>query len=221
MIPKVSVKYTHPSGFTLDKLEAMNNKVLVESSFSDVAPGLKLEFKGDNVRKDFDLGFTYKHPLVTLTGEADVQKQSFAKLSANSGNGPITVGGSIDFKLEKKKLHEYSCSLGGGYTIPRQVFLGVRTEKKFTENSVLFKYFASPELTLGGKISHNNKNIQGSIVGVYRCNPNTIMKVKVNHLGTLNVSVKHTAETKFNVVGTASIPKTVEHVDLGLIANIG
>lgn len=59
------------------------------------------------------------------------------------------------------------------------------------------------------------------MVGVYRCNPNTIIKVKVNNLGNANVSVKQNVEPKFNFIATAGIPKTCNHVDFGLIANIG
>ena len=57
----VSATWSHPSGFTLDKLEfdpTAKGSLTTETSLTGLAKGLKLEFKGNDADKG-DLSFRY------------------------------------------------------------------------------------------------------------------------------------------------------------------
>merc|ERR1711998_717277 len=81
LTPKLSLKWANDNGFTLDKLEFSKDcKMTVETSLTKIAPGLKLEFKGNDTNKA-DLLMTYKMPKATITGEYDIHGFSSAKAS--------------------------------------------------------------------------------------------------------------------------------------------
>ena len=87
LVPKLALKWVHASGFTLEKLEVSPDcKLVVETSLSNVTPGLKLEFKGNDANKA-DLSFTYSAPAATVTGEFDISGFSGANASISGGHG--------------------------------------------------------------------------------------------------------------------------------------
>jgi len=220
--PKLSLKWPHESGFTLEKFESSaDGKLAIETSLVGAAPGLKLEFKGNDSNKS-DLSFTYTAPAATVTGEFDLVNLSSVKASVNGGNGPVTVGANCELKLAKSTLDSYNLGVGLGYTIPK-VFVGVRADKNFQAYSALFSYNAADRVTLAGKVTYCPKNkAQAVLATVYKCNADTTIKVKANtNGGVFSASVKQSFPGKFSVIGSAEIPAQLNTAKFGLNATLG
>lgn len=222
--PKLSLKWPHASGFTLEKLESSSDgKLTVETSLVGAAPGLKLEFKGNDHSNKSDLSFTYTAPAATVTGEVDLLNLSSVKASAIGGNGPVTVGANVEVKLAKYAVDSYSLGLGLGYTIPKLFFLGLRADKTFSAFSALFTYAAARDITLAGKMTYSGKDKVGATLAtVYKCNADTTIKVKANTTGgVFSASVRQAFPGKFAVVGSAEIPAQLNTAKFGLNATLG
>ena len=217
---KVSTKWSHQSGFTLEKLELANDgKVTTETSLTGAAKGLKLEFKGNDSDKG-DLGFTYKHDAATITGEVDALGFTKANASICAGSGPITAGASADLAIAKASISKTSLAVGVAYTVPKSLFVGLRSSKNLSEHSGVFSFVAAPNMTVAGKVAFA-KDTSGVLAAVYKCNPNTTIKVKAGSCGTLFGSVKQQLDKKFNVVGSAEVPSTLTNVKFGINATLG
>jgi len=208
---KLSMKYAHASGFTVEKLEiSPKGKVATETSLVGAAPGLKLEFKGNDTDKG-DLSFTYSpSPLATLTGEVDAL--NFAKASASFSflKSPFVGGGVVDATFGKQGLETAKFGVGFGYSIPKSLFAGFRATNTFTDFSGLVSYDVTPELNVIGKVTHSPAGKTGGLTstldGVYQYGPSTTLKIKGTSAGIINASVKQSFERKFSVIGSAEIP---------------
>lgn len=218
---KVSTKWGHSSGFTLEKLELANDgKVTTETSLVGAAPGLKLEFKGNDSDKG-DLGFTYKHAAATITGEVDALSFSKATGSICAGSGPFSAGASADMAISKASVSSTTLAVGVGYTVPKSLFVSLRSTKNLSEYAGAFSFVAAPNVTLAGKVAYNPKATSGILAAVYKCNPLTTIKVKAGSCGTVYGSVKQQLDKKFAVVGSAEVPSTLTNVKFGINATLG
>jgi hypothetical protein len=206
LAPKLSVKWAHDNGFSLDKLEFSKDcKMNVETSLTKVAPGLKLEFKGNDTDKA-DLLMTYKMPKLTVTGEYDIHSFSSAKASISSGHGSISAGGSIVAKFGKG-LESITPSIGVGYTAP-DLFVGLRANSllKNPSYSGIASYSGiRKDIVLAGSASMKGNDTVAALVTQYVCNPSTTIKVKADTKGVLAASVKQDFAKKFSVVGSAEV----------------
>jgi len=221
LVPKLTTKWVHASGFTLEKLEfSPDCKTTVETSLTSVAPGLKLEFKGNESDKA-DLSFNYTLPAATITGEFDINNFASVKASVNGGQGPFTVGASADLKIAKSSVESTTFAVGAGYTVPKQLFVGVRANKNFSEFSALFSYILNKDSTVAAIVNHTSKGPNATLATVYKCNPDTSIKAKVNTNGVLSASVKQAFEKKFSVVGSAEVPSDFNSVKFGINATLG
>jgi len=221
LVPKLTAKWTHPSGFTLEKLEfASDCKATVETSLEGAVPGLKVEFKGNECDKA-DVILNYKVPAATFTGEFDVNNFSSVKASVNGGSGPYTAGACADIKVAKSAVESTSVSVGAGYTVPKQLFVGLRACKNFSDFSALFSYIVNKDVTVAGVVNHGGKGSCFTLATVYKCNPDTTIKVKANSCGIVNASVKQQFEKKFAVVGSAEVPSDFNAVKFGINATLG
>lgn len=217
MVTKVSAKWPHSSGFTLEKLEvASNGAVTTETSLVGTAPGLKLEFKGNDSNKG-DLSLTYSHSLVTITSEVDALNLAKATASVTSGQGPITAGVSADINLSKSALGPVAATLG--YKFPNfNIFL--KSNKTFSEYSALLSYTASKDITFAGQAVYGTA-LSFLFAGVYKCNPDTSMKLKASSNAGVAVSIKQSFDKKFTVTAAAEVPKTFDNVKFGVAASLG
>jgi hypothetical protein len=221
LVPKLTTKWTHASGFTLEKLELSSDcKTTVETSLTGVADGLKLEFKGNECDKA-DVSFTYAVDPVTITGEFDANNFSSVKTSVNGVHGAFTAGASADLKIAKSTIDSTTFGLGVGYTVPKQLFAGFRANKNFADFSALFSYVVNKDVTIAAVASHNAKGPAATVATVYKCNPDTTIKFKANSCGVLSASVKQAFEKKFSVVGSAEIPSDFNNVKFGINATLG
>lgn len=219
--PKFAVKLTHPSGFTLKKLELTQDcKVSLESSLAGVAPGLELEFKGNDSDKG-DLCVTYKVPVATITADFDFNNFSYAKASVNGGHGPFTIGGSANLKIAKSSLDSASFEFGAGYSVPKLLFCGVRAADNFSKFSANFAYNAMPDVKLAGLVNYSPKGASATLASMYQVAPATTLKVKAATTGVFSASVKQAFEKKFAVVGSAEVPSSLNSVKFGVNATLG
>jgi hypothetical protein len=197
---KVSGKFSHSCGFTLDKFEIENDgKVSAETSLTGVQPNLKIGFKGDSKEKS-DLSATYNLPAATAFAEVDVLHLKSANASVVTANGPFTVGASANFNLADK-FGVSSNTIGLGYAL-NSIFVGLRVND-FKSLSGVLSYSASNILTFAGKTwncAKDNKQCFG-LAAVYKCNDNTAIKVKGASCGTVSASVKQFIDKKFTVTG--------------------
>jgi hypothetical protein len=220
LVPKVAVKWAHASGFTLEKFEStVDAKFALETSLTGAAPGLKLEFKGNDAEKA-DLLFTYKHDLATVTGEFDISGFSAAKLSVSAGTGAVAVGGSADVKISKAAVESTTFNLGLGYTVPK-IFAGLRAEKNFSNYAALVSYNVKDDLTVVAKVTHSAKETGATVGAVHKCNPDTTLKAKVTSGGVFSASVKQAFDKKFTVTGSAEIPSNLNNLKFGVNATLG
>jgi hypothetical protein len=206
LAPKLSMKWAHDNGFSLDKLEFSKDcKITVETSLTKVVPGLKLEFKGNDENKA-DLLMTYKMPQATFTGEYDIHKFSSAKASICSGSGAISAGASIDAKFGGKD-DSIKPSIGLGYTAP-DLFVGLRVNSllKNPSYSGLASYGGiRKDVVMAGSASMEDGKTIATLATQYICNPATCIKVKASTDGALAASVKQDFAKKFSVVGSAEV----------------
>lgn len=227
LVPKLSLKWAHPSGFTLEKLEASQDlKFNLETSLSNAAPGLKLEFKGNDEEKA-DLSFTYKIPQATLTGEVDIVRLSSVKASVVAGSGAIAGGANADLKIAKSSIDNATFGVGLSYTVPKVAFLAVRADKNFSNYSGLASYnsncpITGKPLTLAGQVSYSGKEVNAAVLSSWQFCPEACsMKLKFNSNGVFAASLKQTYEKKLTVVGTAEVPLQLNTVKLGVNATLG
>ncbi|RYG66691.1 hypothetical protein EON64_09195 [archaeon] len=219
--PKLGLKWSHTSGFTVEKLEsAADGKLTVETSLVNVAPGLKVEFKGKDTDKA-DVLVTYTAPVATVTAEVDVSNFSSAKTSVTAGSGPFTAGASADLKLAKSNVDSASFGLGVAYSIPKQLLVTARADKNLSAYSALFSYAANKDIKVAGRVDYAGKDPKVELVSTYDCNPCTTVKVKATSGGVFSAAVKQALDKKFNVTGSAEFSNNFSNVRLGLNATLG
>lgn len=219
LVSKVSFKWPHHSGFTLEKLEVANNgAVTTETSLAGTYPGLKLEFKGNDSNKG-DLSFTFLHKLCTLTSEVDALNLSKASASVSSAQGPYSYGLSADFNISKSALGPLSATVG--YSIPNVFDMYIKSGKTFTEHSLSASYIASKDVTLATQALSVGSALNFSFAALYKCNPDTILKVKTATDAGVSLSVKQAFDKKLTLTGVAEIPKTYDSVKFGIAVSLG
>jgi len=198
---KLSVKYPHASGFTLEKLEITSDGHLVtETSLTGTAPGLKIEFKGDDDKTKGDLIATYVAPQVTLATELDVLGLNKLKASATSGNGPVTAGASAVVNLGKTSVEDINIAVG--YAAPQ--FYGVVKAKDFKDFTGLVSYSVNNKLNVAAQVNHGEKGVTGAAAAIYACCPSNTVKFKVGSDGAITAAVKRSYPGKFVVVANAT-----------------
>lgn len=220
---KLSGKWGHPRGFTVDKLEFANDgKVVTETSLLTSASGLKLEFKANDSDKG-DLGFIYKTQHATITGELDTLALSKATGSVTVGHGRFSAGAIADIKLAQASVSSTTVTCGLSFEIPKSLFAGVRASKNLSEYSGIVTYVAKPNLTIAGNALYVSKSnaFSGVLATVYKHDADTTFKLKAATSGTVNASIKKQLEKKFAVVGSAEIPSSMSGLKFGVNATLG
>jgi hypothetical protein len=221
LTPKLAAKWSHASGFTVEKFEVSPDcKMTVETSLSGVAPGLKIEYKGNDTDKA-DISMTYKVPQATITADFDIHNFSSAKASISSGVDAVTFGANVDLKIAKASIDSATCGLGVGYTVPGVIFAGLRANKNLASYSALFNYKAQSNVVLGGMVDYSPKKTKAELAASYMCNPDTTIKIKATTEGVFYASAKQAFAKKFTVVGSAEVPSSFNTVKFGINATLG
>lgn len=221
---KVAAKWSHESGFAVDKLEVNKNTgVTVETSLKGAIPNVKFEFKGNDSNKG-DLLATYSNNVATVVGELDVAEFSNLNFSALAASGPYAGGASVALSLNEnpdlKKI-----DVAGSYTCSScNLFTGLKVSDKFSKYTASVGYKFCPKLNLGSEISFKPENsaYSGLFGASYKCNPDTQLKAKVSCEGDMNFSVKQSLSNNCSITSTvATSTKNLGDYKLGLIGNIG
>jgi len=221
---KVSLKWAHEtSGFVVDKLEiAGRDKVKLETSLSNLAPGLKLEFKG-SCASSGNLGAIYKHQLATIATDLDIAGFSSANVSVLGGSNGILAGASANLALAGKfEVKDFSTAIA--YKPSANIFAGIVANKKFSEFNAALQYQVKPNLTVAALVDVVPKSSSHKInfAANFNCCPNTSVKVKVNNDGLINASVKHQLPKKLTVVGAAEFDtRNTSTFNFGVTATLG
>jgi len=210
---KLAAKYAHTSGFVIDKLEvSADGKVSTETSLTGAAPGLKLEFKGNDSNKG-DLSWVYSAtPTSSFTGEFDALNFKKASTSLTVSQGAVVGGASVDAAFDKNGLESTKVGVGLSYSVPKFLFAGLKASNNFSNYSGFFSYLVSKELTLIGQVAHatagKTVGTSGVFGGVYQYCPNLTLKLKATSTGVINASVKKQLQPKFTVVGSLEVPSS-------------
>lgn len=202
---KVSAKWAHESGFTLDKLEVKSDGSLVtESSLSKIYPGLKLEFKGDDSFKG-DLGAIYKCSAATVTAEVDLVEFSSVKASAVAHAGPARAGGAIELKTGDKAEIK-AMDVGVSYAVD-DVFFALKTSNKFAKYNASASCKIQNKYTLGGLFSFapEKSAMTGAAAVTWACCPSTNLKLKADLDGVVAASAKMSLSKTCSVVGATQL----------------
>ena len=184
----LGVKWEHPSGFNLEKLEVNSKgKVTTETSLVGAAPGLTLNFKGNDTDKA-DLSFTYKIPSATISAEVDGLMFNRVKVSAFGGAGPISAGFAANFAIAQAgntQVYEAGATYDGVKDL--NVALWANSAKDFR---VLGKYNINDKFSSAIQIDKSSQ----SITGIYGCMNNKVSsKFKITRTdGELGASTSFT-----------------------------
>lgn len=207
---KVSAKWAHESGFTLDKLEVKSDgSIVTESSLNGVYPGLKFDFKGDDNLKG-DLSATYKCSAASVTGEVDLVDFSGVKASVWGAVGPAYAGANLDYRLVDSKSGEKSdlktFDVAASYPV-NNLFFGLKTSNKFSKYDASVSIKANDEYTVGGLFSFSPEKsaVSGAFALAFNQNPSTAIKVKVDTEGIVAASVKRTISKGVSIVGATEL----------------
>mmetsp|Transcript_18954 Transcript_18954/g.18283 ORF Transcript_18954/g.18283 Transcript_18954/m.18283 type:complete len:279 (-) Transcript_18954:196-1032(-) len=223
---KLSAKYAHPTGFTLEKLEMANDgSVTTETSLVNTAPGLKYEFKGNDSESNSkgDLSFIYKHKAATLTGEVDAMSFSSVNGSVAAGYGAFLAGANAAIKIKDSSISSSTFSVGASYEVPKSLFASVLASKNLSEFSGMARYTVNPLMTMATNVKYSTKVAAptGGLAAIYKCNDTTTMKLKASSEGVANLSVKQIMDKKFTVVGSVALPSSLKSVKFGVNATLG
>jgi hypothetical protein len=222
--PKVSLKWPHASGFTLEKFEfSPDCKMTVETSLKNTVPGLKLEFKGNDADKA-DLSFEYSIPNAMFAGEFDINNLSKGEASVSTGNGAFSGGLSAKFssgKDDKGAATKVALGLGLSHTVPKVCFMAARAKENFSAFSVLFSYTQLKDVDVAGSVDYSSKATLATLCAKYKVDSTTTFKAKATTDGVLSASLKKAFEKKFNVVGSVEVPSDLKTVKWGLNATLG
>lgn len=223
MTSKVSAKWAHPSGFSVDKLEMAGcDKVKLETSLTGLAPGLKLEFKGACSGAG-NLGVIYKHAAATVAADLDIAGFSGGSASVLGGAQGILAGASANFAFGGK-FDVTDFSVGIGYKPSCCVYAGVVANKKASEFNSALHYKVNKALSVAALVDVVPKDSthRFNLATTYACTDTTTVKVKVNNDGVINASVKTKLPKALTVVGAAAFDtRNTSSFNAGVTATLG
>lgn len=221
---KVAAKWSHESGFAVDKLEVNKNAgITIETSLKGAIPDCKFEFKGNDSNKG-DLLATYSTSVATIVGQLDVAEFSGFNVSALAKSGAVTGGASVAVSLgDSADIKKFD--VAGSYNCSDcKTFVGLKVSDKFATYTGSAAYKACPKVAIGTEVSFKPESSAFSalIGGSYKCNPDTQIKAKVSSEGAVNFSVKQALSNNCSFTSTlATSSKNFGDYKLGLVGNLG
>ncbi len=165
-------------------------------------------------------------PKATFTSNIDINNFSRFSASVSSGKGSFIGGASVDLSIPEGSVKkEVNTSVAMGYTglVDKKLFVGLRADGNFSSFSAIAHYIACKKATVAGKLDFSTKDNGAALalVGAYKCNPNTVIKLRASTDGTLTSSVKQQLEGNCCVTGSVGIPVSLKCINFGLSATLG
>ena len=161
--------------------------------------------------------FTYSHELATITADIDALNLAKASASVSTIQNNVSFGLSAEANLAKSALGPVTVGLG--YKVPNLFDLYLKSNK--TDHSASLTYAPSKDVTLVGQALYGSSAWNFVLAGVYNCNANTALKLKLSTKAGLSASVKQSFDKKLNVVVAAEVPKTHDSVKVGVAVTLG
>jgi len=203
---KFGLKWKGPSGLTFDKVElSKDGAVTSEISYSGIVPALKSELKLKGTSGSLD--FTYKVPAATAFASVDINKPTKnLSVSLFAGKNGINAGAEVLIDGNNKALSGYNFALG--YTANPKLNLAVRACEKLSSFSANVSFVVNDDLTVATKAEYDTtkKSQNANLAAIYKCNPNTIMKVKAASSGEFEASAKQQVD-KLSITAAVKIQK--------------
>ena len=180
---------------------------------------MKFEFKGNDSGKA-DLFATFKGAVATVAVDLDVFALSKANLSVHSKpllTLPVSLGASTSYNVKKNAFD--ATTFGATYSLGSILFASAKLTNGFSNISGYVSYAASPVVTLAATAC--SKSSTFSLGGVYKCNPNTTLKLKGSSVGAVNLSVKQAVAKGFTAIAAAELPTSSSGFKLGINLTLG
>lgn len=141
---KLSAKWKHACGFSVDKLALEKDGTpKLELSMSKLMPGVKLGCTSDLRKKQGNVSVDYNDDLVSagLKAKSTFDEAEAAVVLAHQG---LQVGGCLSYTA-KDKLQDYKVALG--YAMPLS-FLSLAASEKLKKFTLIGMHKPMPELTV-------------------------------------------------------------------------
>lgn len=214
---KLSAKWKHKCGFSLDKVAFDAKGAKYEASMSKLAKGLVVKATGKlNMSSPLDtVGLEFQDDMVAAACKTDT-KFSGAQASLVLGHDGVQVGGSLVFKKDDG-VSDYPLAIGYG---DQAFFVAASAEDKLRKFGIAGKYVLSDELTLALCGSSGLEFSKGSpnkleLGAAYKVNGTTTAKCKYafvdgqksgNNPGSLEAAVNASPLKAVNLVCGLAIP---------------
>jgi len=210
---KLTLKYGHSSGFSVDKLALDGKGMKLETSLSNITPGLKLLYKGEPTCQTLGAEFQNK---VIATDFSINTKTNESNFSAVVAKDQFTVGTAL--KLQNKNLNDYTVGLGyatggifGAFTFDKSNALGLNVS-----------YKACPPAVVVASVSKKSDAFTAALGTSYQCNPTTTLKAVADNNLDMKVACIQQLEAKTSVAGSATFnAKDIKNFKYGIAVTMG
>lgn len=210
---KLTVKYAHSSGFSLDKLALDGKGVKLETSLSKLTPGLKLLYKGAPACTTVGAEFTNKLVAADFSIDSEFKK---ADLSLCVSKNQASVGSSV--KLNGTDVADYKVGLS--YT-QGGIFSGLTFDKTKTIGLDL-SWKSCPVASVAASCEKKGDVYSVSVGTSYNCNPKTTIKAVTDNKLDMKLACIQTLDKKTTVAGSATFnAKAVKDIKYGIAVTMG
>jgi len=212
---KLTVKYAHNSGFSVDKLALDGKGVKLETSLSklDFAPGLKILYKGNPSCTTVGAEFQNK----TLAADFSVDS-AFSKGDASVAvaQNEFTAGTSLKFADTSLSSYKLGVSWASG-----PVFSGLTFDNNQTVGLAL-TYKACPPATIATSLTKSGTDLSVVVGTTYKCNPSTTIKAVTDTKLDMKVACIQELEKKTTIAGSAIFnAKNIGDIKYGVAFTMG
>jgi len=208
---KLTTKYSHPSGFSVDKFQIdPNGAISTELGLSGVAPDLRFLLKTEASKKG-ELFLEFKQPHIAIKHSLDILDFNTATLAGSVSSNGVLVGFNTSANLSTRALREYGLALS--YRTPT-AFLSLKTSNQLANFSVASRLSLRNNLTLVGQLdTTRDLGKKTFTLGcVVNYTPSTTLRAKVNSELVVTGALAHKVAKDVVVSGTVELDaKKTQH----------
>lgn len=204
---KVSASWPGVNGFKVNKV-AMDaqGKGDLELALDDVVPGLGFKFKASLFGDDATLEAAYKQDQVNSVTALDLNFTSVAQ-SLVVGYKQLSVGGEVDFDIEKSAVKDYnagaSFSTESNQLVAAYTTTGEKTPMIF--NLAVAAPFKNLLAAATASFEKPGKLVLGTVGAVVALSADTTVRAAVDTNKKLKAAVAHTIVSKVKATGCVEV----------------